>query len=93
MRHAYPKTDANQGEIVAALRKAGASVQSLAAVGRGCPDLLVGWQGDNYLLEVKDGGKPTSGQKLTVDQVAWICCWRGSVHIVTSVEQALDILA
>lgn len=36
------RTDANQTAIVEALRKCGASVQSLAAVGKGVPDLLVG---------------------------------------------------
>ena len=36
------RTDANQAEIVAALRGVGASVQPLHAVGQGCPDLLVG---------------------------------------------------
>jgi hypothetical protein len=36
------KIDANQPQIVEALRKAGATVHSLAAVGNGIPDLLVG---------------------------------------------------
>lgn len=44
MRRA-PRTDANQAEIVAALRTRGALVQSLAGVGAGVPDLLVGWRG------------------------------------------------
>lgn len=39
------KVDDNQGEIVAALQRAGCSVQSLAGVGRGFPDLAVGFQG------------------------------------------------
>jgi Holliday junction resolvase len=47
------RTDANQDGIVAALRGAGASVQSLAATGKGCPDLLVGWRGANLLMECK----------------------------------------
>lgn len=44
MRRA-PKIDRNQPEIVEALRKAGAFVQSLAGVADGCPDLLVGYGG------------------------------------------------
>ena len=47
------KIDANQTEIVKALRQVGASVQSLASTGKGCPDLLVGFRGVNWLLEVK----------------------------------------
>ena len=44
------KIDANQNEIVDALRKAGCSVQILSSVGKGCPDILVGRGGRNYLL-------------------------------------------
>ena len=35
------KIDDNQAVIVKALRKAGCEVMSLAAIGNGCPDLLV----------------------------------------------------
>ena len=52
--HSTPRTDGNQAEVVAALQAYGASVQSLAGVGKGCPDLLVGFRGVTYLLEVKD---------------------------------------
>lgn len=48
------KIDANQLAIVAALRKCGAKVLSLAAVGKGCPDLLVLHRGRYQLLEVKN---------------------------------------
>jgi hypothetical protein len=58
------KVDANQTEIVQALRQIGAVVQSLAAVGNGCPDLLVGYRNRLFLLELKDGNKPPSAQKL-----------------------------
>lgn len=86
------KIDANQGLIVNALRQAGASVQSLAATGKGCPDLLVGYQGINYLMEVKDGNKVPSAQKLNIDQEHWHSVWRGSVHVVKSTDEALQIL-
>ena len=86
------KVDANQTEIVNALRQVGASVQSLAATGKGCPDLLVGFRGKNLLLEVKDGGKVKSARKLTEDQVVWHQTWRGKVYIVESVDQALNLL-
>lgn len=84
------KVDANQAEIVAALRKIGASVQPLHAVGAGCPDLLVGWRGITTLLEVKDGKKPPSARKLTEDQVKWHAEWRGQVTVVETVEQAIE---
>jgi hypothetical protein len=83
------RTDANQTQIVEALRKCGASVQSLAAVGKGVPDLLVGLRGRNYLLECKDGDKPPSARKLTPDQEQWHLKWAGQVLTVTSAEDAL----
>ena len=86
------KIDDNQKAIVNVLRQIGASVQSLAATGKGCPDLLVGYQGINYLMEIKDGDKMLSKQKLTIDQEHWHTLWRGSVHIVKSVDEALKIL-
>ena len=47
------KTDANQGEIVRAFEKCGAVVLSLAAMGRGVPDLLVSINNRLRLVEVK----------------------------------------
>lgn len=86
------KVDANQAEIVAALRAVGATVQPLHAVGQGCPDLLVGYRGINFLLEVKDGEKPPSARKLTPDQVSWHDTWRGTVHVVMNPKIALEII-
>lgn len=86
------RVDANQGEIVKALRKSGAAVQSLSSTGKGCPDLLVGFRGINYLIEVKDGGKPKSARRLTPDQVVWHSSWLGSVFIAEDVDQALKII-
>lgn len=87
------KVDRNQAEVVSALRKAGASVTSLAAVGNGVPDLLVGHRGMTLLLEVKDSQRPPSGQVLTEDQQRWHQEWRGGpLAIVNDVESALRVL-
>lgn len=91
MRH-HPRTDTNQTAITKALKAAGATVLSLAAMGKGCPDLLVGYHGANLLVEVKDGAKVPSRRKLTADQVQWHADWRGQVCVVTSVKQALELL-
>lgn len=48
------KVDANQAAIVGALRACGAQVLSLAAIGKGCPDLLILHRGRYQLLEVKN---------------------------------------
>ncbi len=91
MRYA-PKLDANQEEIVRLLRQCGCSVQSLASVGSGCPDLLVGRQGRNWLLEVKDGSRYASQQRLTPLQAVWHEAWRGQVVTVRSREEASKAL-
>ena len=86
------KVDANQAAVVAALEKVGCTVQSLAAVGTGVPDLLVGYHGKNFLLEIKDGTKPPSARYLTEDQIRWHNHWRGRVRIANSVAEALNLV-
>ena len=87
------KVDANQEQIVEALRAVGATVQTLAAVGKGVPDLLVGYQGKTILLEVKDGRRPPSERRLTEDQLVWHGAWRGGpLAVVDGVDAALRAL-
>lgn len=86
------KTDRNQAEIVAALRDAGATVQPLHAVGKGCPDLLVGFRGRNMLLEVKDWKAAKSDRVLTDPQVEWHGGWKGQVAQVETVDAALAVV-
>jgi hypothetical protein len=78
------KIDANQPEIVNALRAVGAQVFSLAAVGQGIHDLLVGYRDSTVLIEVKDGSKPPSARQLTDDQIEWHAAWRGGRCVVVS---------
>lgn len=86
------RSDSNQAAIVAALRSLGCSVQCLHTMGGGVPDLLCAIAGGNFLVEVKDGKKPPSAQKLTPDQVEWHKNWRAPVYIVNSVATAVDLV-
>lgn len=87
------KVDDNHGKVVEALRAQGATVQSLAAVGAGVPDLLVGYRGRTLLLEVKDGAKVPSKQRLTEAEADWHRDWRGGpLDTVSSPEEALSVL-
>ena len=86
------RVDANQGEIVYTLRQMGCSVVSLAAVGKGVTDLLVGVSGKNLLIEVKDGSKPPRERKLTPDQVIFHAEWRGQIAKAESVDEAISIV-
>ena len=87
------KIDANQEAVVTALRAAGASVQSLAGVGKGVPDLLVGYKGQTLLFEVKDGFKAPSARLLTEDQLRWHGNWKGgALVVVDSPDAALRMI-
>ena len=81
------RVDANQREIVEALRRIGASVWITSSLGGGFPDLAVGHRGRTYLLEVK-----VSPVKLTPDEEGFHLQWRGQVAIVCNVEEAMEVL-
>ena len=79
------QSDANHGAIAHALRQCGASVVDLRAVGAGVPDLLVGYRGASWLLEVK-----TDAGKLRESQDVFAATWRGGpVVVVRSPAEAL----
>lgn len=86
------KVDRNQAEIVQALEAIGCSVESLAAVGKGCPDLLVGYHRRNFLFEIKDPAGPPSKRRLRPSQVEWHGDWRGQVAKVETVKEAIEIV-
>lgn len=86
------RVDANQEQVVSALRACGAYVR-IVTQGEGLPDLLVGYRGYTLLLEVKDGRKPPSARKLTEAEAKFFEEWQGGLLAkVESVEEALDIL-
>lgn len=86
------RVDTNHADIIHALRRAGATVQSLHTVGKGCPDIIVGYHGINYLIEIKDGSLSPSKRKLTPDEATWHDTWRGQVNIAKSVDEALTLI-
>jgi hypothetical protein len=86
------RRDANEQQIVDALRKAGAVVRFISQ-GDGIPDLLVGYRGQTILMEVKDGAKPPSARKLTPQEQAFHDSWiGGKLVIVHCVQDALAAL-
>jgi Holliday junction resolvase len=91
MRYAN-RIDANQNQIVDALRKVGAVVRIISQ-GDGIPDLLVGYKGYTILMEVKDGDKVPSARKLTEAEQKFFDDWRGGMLVViNSVEEAIETL-
>ena len=87
------RIDDNQQAIVNILRTTGATVVLLSGVGKGVPDLLVGFRGVTLLMEIKDGKKPPSDRKLTTEQQKWHAEWRGgALAIVDSADSALRMI-
>ena len=64
----------------------------LSAVGSGCPDIAVGFRGDNYIMEIKDGNKSPSRRQLTPAQRGWFDEWTGQAAVVKSVDEAFALL-
>ena len=85
------KVDRNQAEIVEIFEKYGFSVQRAQAMGSGFPDLILGFGGRNYLVEVKDWQRPPSERKLNDLQREWHDAWRGQVCVVETAGDAVKL--
>ena len=77
------RRDANERSIIEAFEVLGATVS------QECPlDLIVAWPGRTILVEVKDGSKVPSQQKLTEAEARFIAGWKGECYVVRSELQA-----
>lgn len=77
------KRDANESEIIEALESVGASVVQLNRP----IDLLVGFQGINHMIEVKN---PKGKNRITPGQQEFADSWKGRPPVfVTDANQAL----
>lgn len=90
MRHARraAKVDDNQPGIIKALR----SIPGCFAQSIGQPyDLLVGFRGTWFVLEVKDPSKPRGDRELTTSQVDTLAKIRNAapVFVVENIDEAL----
>jgi len=95
--------DYNHASIVRAFERAGATVVELHTIGRGVPDLLVGYAGRDLLVEVKLprrtlwDGRESPRSSLSRRQSSWHRSWRGATPVVVrdeaEAEALLDALA
>ena len=81
-RYAYHRKDNNHDEIRDALERVGATVKP-----DGPTDLIVGFRGATYLIEVK-----TEKGKLRPTQEDFVRWWKGHVAVVRSIEEALKVI-
>lgn len=86
------RADGNQSDIVAAFRKLGASVAHCHTIGKGFPDLAVGYGGLTMLIEIKDPSRPPSKQRLTEDEVDFFNTWKGGVRIVKDLDDVTETI-
>jgi Holliday junction resolvase len=86
------KTDVNQKAVVEQLRAIGATVAITSQLGKGFPDIVVGYGGDNYLFEIKDQKKTPSERKLTKDEQKFNDSWEGQYAVIETAAQALKIM-
>lgn len=88
------KVDINQPEIVEALRSMGAFVLHTHQL-KNAFDILVGYKGKLFIMEIKDGKLPPSKKRLSNGELE---CKEGfesvevPYHIVESVEEAVGVL-
>jgi Holliday junction resolvase len=86
------KVDANQKEIVRHLRMLGCSVAVTSDVAHGFPDLVVGWNGKTFLIELKDGKKVPSKQKPTPEEIIFESRWKGQYAVCNSLDEIIKII-
>ena len=77
------KVDANQPEIVKELRKRGWYVLIISQL-KNCCDLIISKDGRTVAIEVKDGSKPKSSQRLSEGEKKFMDEWQGEYKIITS---------
>lgn len=81
------RVDSNQKQLVKELRGIGCSVAITSNLGSGFPDIVVGYRGVNYLLEIKDPNKPPSQRKLTQDEIEFQDKWKGQYSVIHTLEE------
>jgi len=89
MTYYKKRVDENQKSLIHTFIALGASVLNLSTVGRGCPDLLIGYKGKTVLVEIKSSEKA----KYTDPQIKFMQEWRGgAVSRIDSVDAAIRLI-
>jgi hypothetical protein len=89
------KVDANQAEVVLALRTLGVEVLDLTAVGGGCPDILCLFGNSLFFVEIKKPFGPKGGDesKWTPAQKKFRLRWeRAPMFVLRTTQDAVDLV-
>ena len=83
------KVDLNHKEVVEKFRELGASVFDASGVGRGFPDIVVGYNGQTVLVEIKSGER----KRFSEAQLKFMAEWKGSaVTRINEVEGVIRLI-
>ena len=87
------KVDANQSTLVNKLRqRRGVTVQATHTVGRGFPDIVVGYKKRNWLIELKNPDGDSYDRKLNPGQVRWHAKWEGQAARAETLDEVLEVI-
>ena len=82
------RADTNQPDIVKALRRGGATIWHTHTIGRGGPDIVIGYCGVNVLAEIKRDER----EPLTPAEFKFHAAWRGQIVRLTNECEAAQLL-
>ncbi len=82
------RVDANQPEIVKAFRDLGWYVLIISQL-KNCCDIIVSKGGRTIAVEIKDGEKPPSQQKLSSGEIKFRDEWQGEYKLITCIDDVI----
>jgi len=83
------RVDLNHQEVVKTLRSLGATVFDASRMGQGFPDLVVGYNHQTVLVEIKSGEQ----KKFTQAQLKFMADWKGSaVTRINDIDGAIRLI-
>lgn len=84
------RVDANQPEIVKCFRSLGWYVLIISQL-KNCCDIIVSKNGRTIAIEIKDGDKPPSQQKLSTGEIKFQNLWQGEYQLVKCIDDVIEI--
>ena len=84
------RTDANQTEIVEALRKSGWYVLIVSKL-KNCCDVIASKKGRTVAIEIKDGNKAPSERRLTKGELKFKDEWQGEYALIEKIEDIKNL--
>jgi Holliday junction resolvase len=84
------RIDRNQPEIVKLFRKLGWYVLIISQL-KNCCDIIVSKNGRTIAVEIKDGEKPPSQQKLSAGELKFKDEWQGEYMLINCIDDVINI--